>query len=306
MQSNYEEKGMWDMRESERQDHRNGGLIKFLPSLITVAAFCVGLTSVRLALLHKWEYAVFCIFVAALLDTLDGRIARLTGQSSQFGAQFDSLSDLVCFGVAPALILFLRSVYSKGNIGWGVCLFFTVCCALRLARFNADMLTEPSKTESEKKYFKGVPAPAGAMLALFPMLLFFQTSNPVFLNPVFVAVSLVVSGALMISCIRTFSSKMIEVSNGSSAFIMLTSGLFVICLITELWLTLSIFIVFYLFSIPYGIYEYTRSTKGNTQVKKSAATEEPLQNPTTASVKTDAPAAPEGNSRHQRNRGRIK
>ncbi|MDR1334621.1 MAG: CDP-diacylglycerol--serine O-phosphatidyltransferase [Holosporaceae bacterium] len=240
---------------------KSSGFIRFLPGMITISAFCVGLTSIRFALFHKWELAVLCIFASAMLDALDGKVARLFGQSSQFGAQLDSLSDLVCFGVAPAIILFLQSVYLLENVGWGICMFFTVCCALRLARFNSELLSNDEKPGWEKKYFKGVPAPAGAILALFPMILFFQTNNYAFLAPKFIAFCLWGAGALMISSVRTFSSKMIEVNSGSMQVALLITSLFVICLITDVWLTLLTLVTAYLFSIPYGACVYAKTKK---------------------------------------------
>ncbi|MDR0632472.1 MAG: CDP-diacylglycerol--serine O-phosphatidyltransferase [Holosporaceae bacterium] len=237
---------------------KRASLVRFLPSTITILALCVGLTSIRFALFHRWELATLCIFVSAVLDALDGRVARLLGYSSPLGAQLDSLSDLICFGVAPAVILFLKSIYLMENVGWGVCMFFTVCCALRLARFNVDMQQDEQKQDWEKKYFKGVPAPAGAILAISPMIIFFQTGSYAFLNPGFVSWCLLMSGVLMISSIRTFSSKMIEVSNSSAPVALLAISFFIISVITEVWLTLSILIVLYLLSIPYGIYRYTQ------------------------------------------------
>jgi CDP-diacylglycerol--serine O-phosphatidyltransferase len=250
-----------DLEEESFSSKKGAVLIRFLPSTITISAFCVGLTSIQLALFHRWELAAICIFVSALLDALDGKVARLFGQSSQFGAQLDSLSDLVCFGVTPAIILFLKSVYLLGGVGWGVCMFFTVCCALRLARFNADMLRNEDKPEWEKKYFKGVPAPAGAILAISPLVFFFQTNDYIFLNPEFISCCLAASGILMISSIRTFSSKMIEINNGSALIALLVISFFIICLITKVWLTLTILITFYVLLIPYGAYEYARTKK---------------------------------------------
>ncbi|MDR2107445.1 MAG: CDP-diacylglycerol--serine O-phosphatidyltransferase [Holosporaceae bacterium] len=270
MTPNNREKELKDITEAEKQDRKNGGLIRFLPSLITVSAFCVGLTSVRMALLHKWEYAILCILAAALLDTLDGRIARLTGQSSQFGAQFDSLSDLVCFGVAPAIILFLRSVYRFENIGWATCLIFAICCALRLARFNTDLLQEKDNKETGK-YFKGVPAPAGAILALIPIILSFKTGKAFFVSPFFASCCLLLSGILMISCIKTFSAKMIDVSNKSASAVMATSGLLVICLITDFWLTVLVFTAAYLVSVFHGVYEFMKTPASLVSEKKNPA-----------------------------------
>ncbi|MDR0678160.1 MAG: CDP-diacylglycerol--serine O-phosphatidyltransferase [Holosporaceae bacterium] len=264
---NYKEKVI--KKEADLAPKKSPLLVKFLPSTITISAFCVGLTSIRLALFQKWELAILCIFVSAILDALDGKVARLIGQSSQFGAQLDSLSDLVCFGVAPAVVLFQISNRLLGSVGWGICMFFTVCCALRLARFNAEMLQSEPKSEYEKRYFKGVPAPAGAILAVFPMVLFFQTSDYAFLNPLFVSCCLLVSGGLMISCLRTFSSKIIEADNISAFVTLLCISFLVIFLITDIWLTLAVLITLYLFSIPYGAYKYARIKEYGTTGKKT-------------------------------------
>jgi CDP-diacylglycerol--serine O-phosphatidyltransferase len=231
-------------------------LVKILPSVVTISAFCFGLTGIRFALFHKWELAVLCVCVSALLDAFDGWVARLLGQSSQFGAELDSLSDLVCFGVAPAMILFLKSMYFMDEIGWGICMFFTVCCGLRLARFNATL--NVAKPEWTKKYFTGVPAPAGAILGLFPIVLFFATGNEGFLAPGFVAFCLLSSGVLMISTVKNFSSKMIEIKNGLVSPELLVMSTIVICLITAVWVTLSILTILYILAIPYGAYYYSK------------------------------------------------
>ncbi|MDR1334592.1 MAG: phosphatidylcholine/phosphatidylserine synthase [Holosporaceae bacterium] len=249
---------------------KSSALAKFLPSTITISAFCFGLTSIRLALFYSWELAVLCIFVAAMLDALDGKIARLLGQSSQFGAELDSLSDLVCFGVAPSVILFLKSVHLLGSAGWGACMFFSICCGLRLARFNAARLSSEPVPEWAKKYFSGVPAPAGAAIAMLPLALFFETGCYMFLNPMFVTCCLLVSGALMISTLKTFSSKMIEIANGFTVVALLSISLLIICLITEIWLTISTLILIYLLSIPYGSYKYSKTKEAEESVKKKA------------------------------------
>ncbi|MCR5224933.1 MAG: CDP-diacylglycerol--serine O-phosphatidyltransferase [Alphaproteobacteria bacterium] len=243
-------------------------ILKLLPSAVTIAAFCFGLTAVRFALFQKWELAVICIFISALLDAFDGKVARLLGQSSQFGAELDSLSDLVCFGVAPSIILFLSTMYRFNGIGWAACMFFTVCCAMRLARFNATQIANVPQPDWAKKYFTGVPAPAGAILALFPLILFFATDKTCFLNVWFVAFCLLASGALMISTLKTFSSKMVEINSNSALLSLLVISFLVICLITELWLTLSILVFAYLISIPFGPCEYAKLQK------REAASEE--------------------------------
>ncbi|MDR3155839.1 MAG: CDP-diacylglycerol--serine O-phosphatidyltransferase [Holosporaceae bacterium] len=239
--------------------NRRISISRMLPSIVTITAFCFGLTAIRFALFYEWEMAVLCVFVSALLDALDGRLARLLKQSSHFGAELDSLSDLVCFGVTPAMLMFLKSMYSMGNVGWGVCMFFTICCGLRLARFNAGLLQNEPKPDWMKKYFSGVPAPAGAILALFPMILSFSTGSQFFLNTAFVSFCLVVSGVLMISTLKNFSSKMIEIKNGLASPELLTISLLIICLVTKLWLTLTILVSIYIFLIPYGSYRYEKT-----------------------------------------------
>lgn len=246
---------------------KNVSLTKILPSTITISAFCFGLTSIRCALFHKWEDAVFCIVVSALLDAFDGRVARILGQSSQFGAELDSLSDLVCFGVAPSMLLFLKTMYFMDGFGWGICMFFSVCCALRLARFNA-MIDVP-KADWMKKYFEGIPAPAGAILALFPMILFFATGCDAFLHSTFVSFCLLFSGVLMISTVKNFSSKTIKIKNGFASPELLIISLIIICLITALWKTLSILIFIYIFMIPYGVYYYGKEEKTFSQKESS-------------------------------------
>lgn len=240
---------------------RSINVLKLLPSAVTIAAFCCGLTAVRFALFQKWELAVICIFISAVLDAFDGKVARLLGQSSQFGAELDSLSDLVCFGVAPSVILFMSTMYRFSGIGWAVCMFFTVCCALRLARFNATQIANIPQPDWAKKYFTGVPAPAGAILALFPLILFFATDRVCFLNVWFVAFCLLASGALMISTLKTFSSKMVEINSNSALLSLLVISFLVICLITELWMTLSVLVLVYLVSIPFGPIEYAKLQK---------------------------------------------
>lgn len=252
--------------ESKNEARGKRSFIKFLPSTITITGFCFGLTSIRFALFQQWEYAVLCVFISALLDAFDGRVARAIGQSSQLGAELDSLSDLVCFGVAPAIVLFLRTMYLFGGLGWAVCMFFTVCCAIRLARFNAALLEDHSVEDWEKKFFTGVPAPAGAMIALLPLTLFFQTDKFMFLNPGFVAVCLMLAGVMMISTLRTFSSKMVQINSGSAVMGLIAIALCVICLITDVWLTLSLFTICYIIAIPFGVFDYDKRKKASEAV----------------------------------------
>lgn len=178
------------------------------PNLITLLALCLGLTAIRLAYEERLELAIYAILVAAVLDGIDGRIARLLQGATRFGAELDSLSDFVNFGVAPALVLYSFSLHEMGGMGWIVALVFAIASCLRLARFNV-MLEDPHRPEWQKNFFVGVPAPAGAIAALLPIYLHFvgvpiiDTAAPV------VAVFLLGVAFLMVSTVPTYSGKKI-------------------------------------------------------------------------------------------------
>jgi CDP-diacylglycerol--serine O-phosphatidyltransferase len=141
-----------------------------IPNMVTLLGLCVGLTSIRMAIEGRFEYALIAIAGAAVLDGLDGRMARLLKASSRFGAELDSLSDFVCFGVAPAVVLFLWGFQDARSLGWIIVLVFAVAAALRLARFNVA-LDDPAKPIWENSFFVGVPVPAGAILLMLPLYL---------------------------------------------------------------------------------------------------------------------------------------
>src|ERR1700741_4352451 len=150
------------MRRTRLRDH---SINRLIPNMLTLFALCAGLTSIKFALDGKWDHAVVAVIVAALFDALDGRIARLLDSTSKFGAELDSLSDFIAFGVAPSIILYVWTMDQAGRIGWGCTLLFSACMALRLARFNTklDNADVPAWT---MRFFTGVPAPAGAGLVL--------------------------------------------------------------------------------------------------------------------------------------------
>src|SRR5215510_133097 len=155
--------------ERDRQMRlRDQSLNRLIPNMLTIIALCAGLTAIRFGLLGHWEKAVFAIVVAGILDGLDGRIARLLNGASRFGAELDSLSDFISFGVAPALLLYYWTLNGLGGFGWALALLFAVCCALRLARFNTR-LENTDLPAWTSRFFTGVPAPAGAGLALLPI-----------------------------------------------------------------------------------------------------------------------------------------
>ncbi|HIJ38767.1 MAG TPA: CDP-diacylglycerol--serine O-phosphatidyltransferase, partial [Rhodospirillaceae bacterium] len=196
------------MFRRNRPNRINGlSLNKLLPNILTMLALCAGLTSIRFGLHGKWESAVFSILLAGVLDGLDGRIARLLNGTSKFGAELDSLSDFVSFGVAPAMLLYFWTMQAAGGLGWALVLLFSVCCALRLARFNT-MLGQPDLPAWAYNFFTGVPAPAAAGLVLIPMMLSFQLgADSLFASWLLNAVMLVLVSFLMVSKIPTFSGK---------------------------------------------------------------------------------------------------
>src|SRR6202790_5603069 len=131
---------------------------RMVPNILTVLAVCAGMTAIRFAVNGKFEAACYAIIVAGIFDGLDGRVARLLRSTSRFGAELDSLSDFISFGVAPAVVLYLWTMSALHSLGWAIVLFYAVCCALRLARFNTQLSAEPVP---QPGYFTGVPAPGG-------------------------------------------------------------------------------------------------------------------------------------------------
>jgi CDP-diacylglycerol--serine O-phosphatidyltransferase len=244
-------------------------VMDFLPNMITVVALCTGLTSIRFAWDGLWEMAVISILVAAVLDAMDGRLARFLGSASDFGAELDSLSDFLCFGVAPAALIYAFSFAHWRGIGWAFSLLFATCSALRLARFNVHRLTL-TKISWGANFSIGVPAPAGAFIALLPFMLFF-TSGISVISPWFFGFSMTLSALLMISRIPTFLLKNMKLSRRKMAFalllvVLLTAGLF-----TYPWGTLMCIGLFYVFSIPLSLIYILRLKNLN---KKSLSSEE--------------------------------
>lgn len=177
-----------------------------VPNVVTLLALCAGLTSIPLSMQGRFEWAVWAILVAAILDGIDGRVARLLKSTSNFGAQLDSLADFVNFGVAPALLLYIWTLKAVGPIGWIAAMVYAICAALRLARFNAALDGEP-QPHWQKDYFVGVPAPAGALTVLFPLYLAKTGILGVADIPLIVALYTVLIGLLMVSRLPTYSGK---------------------------------------------------------------------------------------------------
>jgi CDP-diacylglycerol--serine O-phosphatidyltransferase len=232
-------------------------LNKFIPNMLTLMGLASGLTSVRFALDSRWEFAVMAIAVAALLDTLDGRVARLLKGASKFGAELDSLSDFVCFGVCPALVLYLWAMQDAGRWGWLICLLFAMCCGLRLARFNVA-LEDPNKPAWAGQFFTGVPAPAGAGLVLLPMILSFNLGDTFVREPAFVGIWQLIVGGMLISTIHTLSFKASRIPRAWFLPMMIGITVVITFTVSAPWWTLSVVIIAYLFSMPYAIRRYKR------------------------------------------------
>ncbi len=254
---------------------------RLLPNAVTLLAVCAGLTGVRMALQDRWEMAVGLIVVAMFLDAVDGRLARMMKAASEFGAQLDSLSDVINFGVAPAVIVYLWSLGDAGGTGWALCLVFAMCCALRLARFNTA-LSDENPPPWAGKFFTGVPAPAGAGLVLLPMALAFVFGDDFFRSaPVTGLIMLLVAG-LMISRLPTFSAKKVKVKRQHAGFVLIGVGAVLAFLVSTPWVTLSAAGLVYLVSIPLASWSFLRVKKKYPaeamKKSESAKKEEPAQN----------------------------
>jgi len=228
-----------------------------IPNAVTALALCFGLTGVSLAIGNHWESALGSVVLAGVLDGLDGRIARLLRAESRFGAELDSLSDNIAFGTAPALILFLWSLKAEPRFGWLAALALAVCCALRLARFNArlDAAEQPHKSAG---FNTGVPAPAGAGLAFMPMYLWLITGNEQFRAwPGVMAWTLFIA-ALMISSLPTYSWTSIRIRPAWRLFALAGVALVGAALLRAPWHTLFLAAALYLIMIPVALVSYAR------------------------------------------------
>ncbi len=254
---------------SDDRDPRRIPFRAMIPNAVTALALCFGLTGVSLAIGGQWEKALGAIVLAGVLDGLDGRIARLLRAQSKFGAELDSLSDNIAFGTAPALILFLWSLKAEPRFGWLAALALAVCCALRLARFNArlDAAEQPHKSAG---FNTGVPAPAGAGLAFVPIYLWLITSDDRFRAwPGVMAWTLFIA-MLMISSLPTYSWASIRIRPAWRLFALAGIAIFGAALIRAPWPTLLVLAVFYLLMIPVAFASYTRVKRRRATVKRRA------------------------------------
>ena len=244
------------------------GLKAVVPNAITAAALCSGLTGIRLAISEQWAFAILAVIVAGVLDGVDGRIARLLNAQSRFGAEMDSLADSLSFGMAPALIIYLWSLEQSARLGWFAALAFAICCALRLARFNAqiDVDEQPHKSAG---FLTGVPAPVGAGLAFLPFYLWMATGIQAFREPLLVGVWIAGIAFLMISNIATLSWTSIRPRRNVRLELIAVVGLVFAALLLEPWWALVGICAIYLALMPLGFVRYARVKR---QRRQSAGT----------------------------------
>lgn len=245
-----------------------------LPNALTIFGVCLGLSSIKFALDANYGMAVIAIGFAAILDTLDGRVARLIKGTSKVGKELDSLTDVISFGVAPSFIMYFWSINEIGKFGWMFVLLYTVCCALRLARFN---LTTIEENESWKiNFFQGVPSPAAAGLVLLPLIL--SLSNLIQFENKAVISSLVIliTSILMVSEIPTYSLKRILIPRHLTIFLLLGIGIYMSLVIFYTFETLFFSGLIYVFLIPVSLIHYKRKKKKFISIENDDETEDVL------------------------------
>lgn len=233
---------------------RNLPLNTLAPNILTIIALCSGLTAIRFAMLGQFKFAVGAIAVAALFDMLDGRVARLLKGASRFGAELDSLSDFLSFGVAPAIVLYFWTLHDlgSGSTGWLFVLAYSVCTALRLARFNTG-LDETEKPQWTGSFFTGIPSPAGAGLALLFLIISLEVESSFFASPLLNGLWLVFIGGLMISRVPTYSFKRVRVARDHVGFVLLGAGILAAALLNQPWYTLAALGIAYMATIPFAM-----------------------------------------------------
>ena len=250
-----------DSDSSERRGRLRGFSInRLIPNILTLAALCSGLTAIRFALQGEMRLAVIAIIVASIFDALDGRVARRLGVASRFGAELDSLSDFLCFGVAPALVLYLASLRDGGALGWVVTLMFPICSALRLARFNTALGSDTPPPAWTGSFFTGVPAPAGALLALIPLMVSFEIEAAWPRHGLVVGTVLVAVGGLMVSRLPTYSFKKGRVPRHLVLPSLLGAALVMGVLASAPWIALSMIGLVYVALIPFSYMAYRRQS----------------------------------------------
>ena len=234
-------------------------IVKYVPNFVTLLSLSSGFTSISFSLNKEWEIAIYLILLATVFDFFDGWFARKLKSGSNFGAELDSLSDFVSFGVAPSVLIYLWSTNSLGSLGWGATLFFVICSSLRLARFTADIYIT-NKPIDDNEYFVGIPSPAAAGLVLLPLFIFFEFNIEFIKNEYLNLFSTIFVGFMMISKIPTLSLKKININQKFKTWIILIFVFISVALVSKIWLTLIFIFGIYIASIFFTILK-NRETK---------------------------------------------
>ena len=232
-----------------------------LPNILTIGGVCLGISSIKFSIEGNYSLAVTLILLAAILDALDGRIARLIKGTSDFGKELDSLTDFVSFGIAPVFLLYFWELNQYGKLGWAITLIYSVCCVLRLARFNLTKLDETQKWKNN--FFEGIPSPAGGLLILMPLI--YELTNLNFgldIKNLAPYMTMIVA-ILLVSKIPTFALKKISISSKTTVFLLLAIGIIFISLLFYTLETLLAFGAVYLTSIPISIIVFNHLNKKN-------------------------------------------
>ena len=232
-----------------------------LPNMLTLIGVCIGLSSIRFALDEKFEFAIIAIMFAALIDGLDGRIARLIKGTSKVGKELDSLTDMISFGVAPAFIMYFWKLNTLGRFGWLLCLIYVICVALRLARFNVNTGQAPSWRDN---FFEGVPSPAGGILVLTPLIFILTSFDFININyNIVVPVFFIVTSLLLISKFPSYSFKKIVIQRKATIFLLFGIVLFFGLLLIYTFNVISISAIIYLGMLPISFFHYQKLKKQN-------------------------------------------
>jgi len=247
----------------QRIRHDDSGcfpLFRLLPNLVTLTSLCIALTAILLSVRGDFIHASAFLLLAGFMDGVDGRLARFLNSSSDFGAQLDSLVDFVNFGVTPGFVIYswINSYDDLHGLTWALVLFFAVCGAIRLARFNVDLTRENVNPTLEKYFFKGIPAPVGAAMAMLPMVLYYEFGEGFYTNPILVINYVGALAVLMASRIPTISIKKIPIKNEYAYLTLVILGSFIIGLIVKPWIALAALGITYGLSIPVTIFAYIK------------------------------------------------
>ena len=232
-----------------------------LPNILTLGGVCLGISSIKFSIDGNYSLAVTLILFAAILDALDGRIARLIKGTSEFGKELDSLTDFVSFGIAPVFVLYFWDLNKYGKLGWAITLIYSVCCVLRLARFNLTKIDESQ--EWKNNFFEGVPSPAGGLLILMPLIFELTNLNLGFNVKYITPYLTVVVAILLVSKVPTLALKKISISPKATVFLLLAIGIIFIALLFYTLEALLVFGAIYLLSIPVSIFTYNNQNKKN-------------------------------------------